>query len=255
MGHSPLRRAPLILVGVLLSLIAGCAHGVSGRHPVTITVFAAASLTGSFTTLATKFEASQAGVRVGLTFGASSSLAAQIDNGAPGDVFASASPALMQKLVATRSANAPVSFASNLMEIAVPPGNPAKIGTLADLARQGVTVAECESSVPCGIAASKVFTNAGVSVTPVTRELDVKAVMAKVVLGEVDAGLVYLTDVLAAGPRVMGIGIPPAINARSTYPIAVLARSTHTALAQSFVDFVLSPAGREVLSNDGFGRP
>ena len=236
---------------------AGSSSSGSGGSAVRgqITVFAAASLKEAFTTLGRRFEAAHPGTKVVFSFGASSTLAQQIGQGAPADVFASASAATMDQVVSGGAASAPKDFVKNVMEIAVPPGNPAGIATVADLARKGVKVALCQSTVPCGATALKVFRNAGVTVTPVTEEADVKATLSKVQLGEVDAGVVYVTDVRAAGDKVRGIEIPPSVNASTTYPIVALKASSNAATARAFVDYVLSSDGLAVLTAAGFAQP
>ena len=220
-----------------------------------ITVLAAASLTGSFGTIGKQFEAAHPGTKVVFSFAASSALAAQITAGAPADVFASASAKSMDTVVAAKAADAPTVFAKNVMEIAVPPANPAKITTLADLAKPGVKVALCAETVPCGSTARKVFTNAKITVKPVTNEVDVKATLSKVTLGEVDAGVVYVTDVLAAGAKVKGITIPGDVNASTSYPVATLTASKNPGLAKAFVDYVLSVDGSTALTDAGFEKP
>jgi molybdate transport system substrate-binding protein len=229
----------------------GASAGLNGQ----ITVFAAASLTDSFTELGKAFEAAHPGTEINFSFGASSGLATQIMAGSPADVFASASARTMDAVVATEAADSPVDFAKNMMEIAVPPDNPAGIVTVADLAKPGVKVALCAAEVPCGVGARAVFTNAKVAVTPVTEEVDVKATLTKVQLGEVDAGVVYVTDVLAAGDKVKGVAIPAEVNASTSYPISTLTASENKALAQAFVEYVLSPEGALALSNAGFEKP
>jgi molybdate transport system substrate-binding protein len=224
---------------------------VTGR----LTVFAAASLTESFSTLARRFEAAHPGVKVRLNFGASSALALQIDQGAPADVFASASGRNMTQVIEAKAADGSRVFARNVLQIAVPPANPAAVTGVADLARAGVTVALCQPQVPCGATAQQVFGKAGITVRPVTLEQDVKSVLTKVETNEVDAGLVYLTDVRAAGAKVRGIAIPDALNASTEYPIAPLTRAANPAAAAAFVDYVLSGAGRDVLAAAGFGAP
>ena len=179
-------------------------------------------------------------------FGPSSGLAEQIGNGAPADVFASASPTNMATVVQGGDAKTPQDFAKNSAEIAVPPDNPAGITQLRDLAKPGVKVAVCQPQVPCGKVAAEVFAKAGLTVKPVTEEVDVKSTLAKVTLGEVDAGVVYVTDVQAAGDKVKGIEIPPAQNASTTYPIATITHSKHEKEAKEFVDLVLSDAGTSV---------
>jgi molybdate transport system substrate-binding protein len=267
-----MRRTPLTLTIVASAgfLLAGCGSSstpaASTPTPAasassaaaltgTINVFAAASLKEAFTTLGQQFEAAHPGTKVVFNFGPSSGLATQINAGAPADVFASASTKNMTQVVTTGAAASPTNFASNIMEIAVPPTNPAKVTQVSDLAKSSVKVALCEVAVPCGSTAAKVFANAKVKVTPVTREVDVKSVLAKVGLDEVDAGVVYVTDVRAAGTKVKGIVIPTDINASTVYPIATLTKAPNKATATAFTDYVLSPAGASVLSADGFAKP
>lgn len=221
----------------------------------TVTVFAAASLTEAFTTLGHDFEAAHPGVTVKFNFGASSALAEQILQGAPADVFASASPHNMQAVVRARAASMSFNFVKNTMEIAVPPDNPARVATVADLARSGVKLAVCQPQVPCGETAQTVFAKARVAVKPVTFEADVKLTLAKVELGEVDAGIVYVTDVNAAGTRVNGVSIPADINASTEYPIAALSRAPNSAAAQEFVAYVLSSTARRIFADAGFLAP
>ncbi len=221
----------------------------------TVNVFAAASLKETFTKLGTQFEADHPGTRVVFSFGPSSGLATQITSGAPADVFASASATNMDQVVKAGGASGPATFARNVMEIAVPAANPAGITSLGDLARTGVKVALCQPAVPCGTVAAKVFTNARITVTPVSQEVDVKGVLTKVSLGEVDGGVVYVTDVKTAGDKVRGIGIPADLNASTSYPIAALTRAGNAAGAKAFTDYVLSSAGASVMAEGGFARP
>ncbi len=218
-------------------------------------MFAAASLKEAFTTLGRQFEAAHPDTVVVFNFGPSSGLATQIIGAAPADVFASASTKNMDQVVKAGAAASSTHFASNVMEIAIPPKNPGNVTQLADLAKSSVKVALCQSAVPCGVTAAKVFTNAKLAVTPVTQELDVKAVLTKVSLGEVDAGMVYVTDVRAAGAKVTGIVIPADVNASTKYPIATLTKAPNKDTAQAFTDYVLSPAGARVLIADGFAKP
>jgi molybdate transport system substrate-binding protein len=267
-----MRPAALTLTALATAglLLAGCGSsattGVSTARPSapvsgtpalsgTINVFAAASLKEAFTTLGRQFEAAHPGTKVVFSFGPSSGLAAQITSGAPADVFASASAKNMDQVVTSEAATSPTDFAGNVMEIAVPPRNPAGITALSDLARPAVKVALCQRAVPCGTTAAKVLANARLTVTPVTQEVDVKAVLTKVTLGEVDAGVVYVTDVRAAGAKVRGIVIPADLNASTRYPIATLTRAPNKATAQAFTDYVLSPDGATVLTSDGFAKP
>jgi molybdate transport system substrate-binding protein len=188
-------------------------------------------------------------------FAGSSALAAQIKDGSPADVFASASTATMDQVVASGDAGSPITFATNSMQIAIPPDNPGRVDTLDDLADPSVKTAVCQPQLPCGVAAEQVFAKGGITVSPVTLEPDVKAVLSKVRLDEVDAGMVYVTDVLAAGHEVAGIAIPAAVNASTGYPIARLNGSTNPATAQAFIDHVLSPVGESVLTAAGFAQP
>lgn len=220
-----------------------------------ITVLAAASLTEAFNTLIGQFEQAHPGATVKVSYGASSALAQQINSGAPVDVFASASIKNMQQVVQAGGASGGTNFVKNVMEIAVPPNNPAHITQLADLARSGVKVALCQPQVPCGATALKVFGNAGITVKPVTQEQDVKATLTKVETNAVDAGVVYVTDVRAAGTKVKGIAIPDSVNASTEYPISALTKAANPGLAKAFVDFVRSGAGQSVLTADGFERP
>jgi molybdate transport system substrate-binding protein len=221
----------------------------------TITVLAAASLTEAFSTLGKQFEAAHPGTKVVFSFGPSSGLATQITQGAPADVFASASQKNMDQVTSAGAASSPTVFVKNTMEIAVPAANPAHVTGVADLAKKGVKVALCQAQVPCGTVAKTVFDNAQVKVTPVTEEADVKSVLSKVTLGEVDAGVVYVTDVRAAGDKVKGIEIPAGVNASTSYPIAALTKAPNAAGAKAFVAFVLSATGASVLTQDGFLAP
>jgi molybdate transport system substrate-binding protein len=260
------------IVGVTASALAGCGSSSSSGGAArsasasssasaspsvsgSITVFAAASLQGTFTQLGRQFEAAHPGVKVMFSFGASSALATQIVNGAPADVFASASPKNMQQVVTAGDASNPVTFAKNVMEMAVPPANPAGVTSVSDLANSSVTVALCQPQVPCGVTAAKVFSNAKITVKPVTLEPDVKSVLSKVELDAVDAGMIYVTDVKAAGSEVKGVVIPANLNASTAYPIAPISKSSNVATAQAFAACVASPAGEAVLAAAGFEKP
>jgi molybdate transport system substrate-binding protein len=221
----------------------------------TITVFAASSLMGTFTELGKQFEAAHPGVSVKFNFGASSTLSTQITSGAPADVFASAAPANMDTVVKANDASSPTNFAKNTAEIAVPPSNPGSVTTLDDLAKSSVKVALCQPQVPCGVTAHKVFKKANVSVKPATLEPDVKSTLTQVETGNVDAGVVYVTDVKAAGAKVKGVTVPADDNASTEYPIAALTNSKESATADAFVAYVLSPAGQSVLTAAGFEKP
>ncbi len=263
-----MRRLTAIAAGLAACVLAGCASSSSGSSTpsaspsssasastASITVFAAASLTGTFTQLGKQFEAAHPGDKVTFSFGPSSGLAMQITSGAPADVFASAATANMDQVVAAGDASGPTNFAKNVMEVAVPPSNPAKVTSVDSLAKSSVKTALCQPQVPCGVTAASVFKNAGITVKPVTLEADVKSVLTKVELGDVDAGMVYVTDVLSAGSKVKGVKISAADNASTLYPIATISNSSHMAVAQAFVAYVLSPAGQQVLSAAGFEKP
>lgn len=227
----------------------------TGAGGGTVTVFAAASLTGVFTQLGKDFEAAHPGTRVRFNFGSSATLAQQIVQGAPADVFAAASPATMKTVTDASLADAPVTFARNRLQIAFPKGNPARVDGLKDLTDPKVKVALCAVQVPCGAAAVKALDAAGLKVTPVTFEQDVKATLTKVELGEVDAALVYRTDVLAAAGKVQGLDFPESDKAVNDYPIAKLSRAPSGEPAGRFVELALSPKGRALLTGAGFELP
>ncbi len=242
----------LRILGVAAAvLLAGCGSTGTPSTSGEITVFAAASLTESFTRIGKDFEAANPGVKVTFNFAGSSALAQQINQGAPVDVFASAAPANMKQVTDTGA----VTFARNRLAIAVPAGNPGKVTGLAAFGKAELKIALCAEQVPCGTAAKKVFDTAGIKAAPDTLEQDVKAVLSKVSLGEVDAALVYRTDVRAAGGKVEGIEFPEAEQAVNDYPIAALAKAPNSAGAKAFVDYVLSDKGRAVLSGAGFEVP
>jgi molybdate transport system substrate-binding protein len=228
------------------------AKGVTG----TVNVFAAASLTESFTKIGTDFEAANPGVKVTFSFAGSSALATQINQGAPADVFASAAPANMKTVTdAGNSDGTPTTFAKNQLVIAVPKGNPKGIKGLSDLTKAGVKVALCAEQVPCGAAAKRALDAASVKITPVTLEQDVKAALSKVKLGEVDAALVYRTDAKSAPSDVEGVEFPESSGAINDYPIVVLKSAPNKAGARAFVGYVMSDQGRAVLSQAGFQAP
>ena len=219
-------------------------------------MFAAASLKAPFTQLAHEFEAKNPGTKITLSFAGSSDLATQIIQGAPADVFASADTKNMSKLVDAKLLDGgPRNFASNVLEIAVPPGNPASISSFADLAKPGVKVVVCAPQVPCGSAAAAVEKSTGTTLKPVSEESSVTDVLGKVISGEADGGLVYVTDVKANGGKVQGIPFPEASKAVNTYPIAAVGNSKNKALAAAFIALVTGETGRKVLSDAGFGAP
>ncbi|MEV5571613.1 molybdate ABC transporter substrate-binding protein [Spirillospora sp. NPDC052269] len=244
----------------LVALAAACGDtkdGSSGGSPGrTLTVFAAASLTETFTRLGKDFEGTHPGLRVRFNFGGSSTLAQQITQGAPADVFAAASGTTMKTVSdAGDAAGQPTVFARNRLVIAVPKGDPGKVRALADLAAPKLKVVLCAEQVPCGAAAKQALAAANLTVKPVSQEQDVKAVLTKVRLGEADAGLVYRTDAKSAAGQVEGIEFPEAAEAVNSYPIAALAKAPQSATAREFVQFVLSPQGKAALSEAGFESP
>lgn len=259
------RLAAVAVAAVLVLAAAGCgddggaagsgADG-AGNGDTTLTVFAAASLTSTFEQLGEEFESAHDGVDVQFSFGGSSDLVSQLQEGAPGDVFASADTANMDKLTADDlQAGDPQEFATNTLEIATPPGNPAGVASFADLADPDLKVVVCAPEVPCGAATAKLEEATGVELSPVSEEQSVTDVLGKVTSGEADAGLVYVTDVTAAGDDVTGVAFPESDQVVNTYPIVALEGSEHRDLAQEFVELVLSPAGRDVLAQAGFGAP
>ena len=267
-----MRRYALTMAALAAAAVAGCSSSTSSAPPAsspssspaasssaaatgTITVFAASSLKETFTKLGDQVDAAHPGDTVKFSFGASSTLATQITSGAPADVFASASPKNMTTVVSAGDASNPQDFAKNTAEVAVPPSNPASVTSVNDLAKSSVKTALCQPQVPCGVVAAEVFKNAGITVKPVTLQPDVKSVLTQVETGNVDAGMVYVTDVKAAGSKVKGVPIPASDNASTTYPIATIKGSKHESIAKEFVDYVLSPAGQQVLSAAGFEKP
>jgi molybdate transport system substrate-binding protein len=228
------------------------ADGPGGR----VTVFAAASLTESFTRIGKDFEAANPGTTVEFNFAGSSALATQINQGAPADVFAAAAPRNMATVTDAGNADGePVVFARNQLVVAVAPGNPRGVRGLADLARPGLKVALCAEQVPCGAAARTALDAASVTLTPVTLEQDVKGALSKVTLGEVDAALVYRTDARAAASDVTAVEFPESAGAVNDYPVVVLADAPNAAGARAFVAYVRSEPARAVLAEAGFQAP
>ncbi len=249
-----MNTTPALTAAALVLAAAGCS-GDSGStaEDTTVTVYAASSLTGSFEELGDRFEAGHDGVTVEFNFAGSSDLVAQIREGAPADVFASADQASMDRLVAEDlAAGEPAAFATNTLQIVVPADNPARVASIQDLANPEVQVVLCAPEVPCGAASQRLADLAGVSIAPVSEEQKVTDVLAKVETGEADAGLVYVTDVRDAGDAVLGIVVPEASSVVNVYPISAVADSEHGDLAQAFVDLVLSEEGRQVLTAAGF---
>ncbi len=238
-------------------LVASCGSDNSGSGDgADITVFAAASLTAAFTEIGEAFTVENPDAEVTFNFAGSSALVSQITEGAPVDVFASADLANMDKVTdAGLEVGVPVVFAANLAEIVVEPGNPQGITGVADLADPALVVVQCAPEVPCGAYAEQIFDNAGITVTPSSFEENVKAVVTKVTLGEADAGVVYRTDVIAAGDAAAGVSIPAEINVVADYPVVGLADAPNPDGASGFIDFVLGPAGQQILASYGFDSP
>lgn len=243
---------------VMAALCSSCGPSAPAGSPAlsgTITVFAASSLNAGYSAIGKEFQKSHPGTMVTFTFGGSSMLVSQIQQGAIGDVFASADQPNMQKLIdAGLTAESPIVFARNNLEIVVGKGNPKHITALSDLGRSGLVVVLCAPAVPCGRYAAQALQKAGVSLKPASEETDVKAVLSKVALGEADAGIVYITDVKAAGTAVEGVAIPAALNVVAEYPIVILKDSQNRALARAFISYILTD-GRRILAGYGFTSP
>jgi len=218
-----------------------------------VVVFAASSLTEAFTAIGTAFQVANPDATATFNFAGSSDLVTQINEGAPADVYASADDSNMAKLTeAGGNATEPVVAARNTFEIIVAPGNPKGIAGVADLADPDLIVVLCADTVPCGTGAAEVLANAGVTVTPKSYEEKVKGVVTKVTVGEADAGIVFVTDVIAAGDAAAGVPIPVDVNVVSNYPIVVTKEAPNAAAAQAFVDFVASAEGQAILAKYGF---
>jgi molybdate transport system substrate-binding protein len=265
MSRSRRQVVGLTLAGLLAMFAAACSSssGSTGTSPSAsstglsgnLTVSAASSLTDVFTSLGDQFMSENPGVKITFNFASSSDLAEQIVQGAPVDVFASASDSTMQTVVDAGDAGDPTKFARNSLEIATPPSNPADVSSLNDLAKSSVSVAVCTPDAPCGAATQTLFANNKLKVTPVTLEPDVRSVLTKVTADEVDAGVVYITDVQAAGSDVHGVTIPPPQNVSTDYLIAALSGAGNSSAADAWVAFVLSPTGQKALQQAGFAKP
>ena len=268
------RNAAILLAAVAGLVLAGCSSGASddaqssapattaaptSEAPTTpaaptfsgdLTVFAAASLTDTFTAIGDQMMAANPDLKITFNFGSSGTLAEQLVSGAPADVFASANTKTMT--TAKDVVGESTLFTHNSLVIVVPKGNPAGVKGLADFANADLKIAICDPSVPCGTAAQTVFTNAGITAQPDTLGADVKATLNLVTSGEVDAALVYKTDALVAGDAVETITFPEASAVINDYPIAVVKGTANPDAAQAFVDLVLSPDGQKVLTDAGF---
>lgn len=252
------------LASLLALAVSACGGAIQPASPApsasslagTLTVFAASSLTDVFRKAAEQLRARHPGTDYVFNFGSSSTLATQILNGAPADVFACADETNMQKIVdAQLSPAAPAFFVGNRLQIAVGPGNPRRITGLADVARPGLVVVLAGPTVPAGRYALEALQKTGVTITPMSQEVDVRAVLNKVALGEADAGIVYVTDVRSAAARVTGVDIPEQHQVIARYPITVVKGARHPGLATAFVEHLLSDDGQRLFAEFGFSRP
>ncbi|MFB9464292.1 molybdate ABC transporter substrate-binding protein [Streptomyces cinereospinus] len=238
------------------SVSAAASGSASDKISGDVTVFAAASLKESFTTLGQQFEKEHPGTKVTFSFGGSDSLAASITGGAPADVFASASPRTMKIVTdAGDASSTPATFVRNRLEIATLPGNPDKITSLKDLSNPDLKVVLCDKEVPCGAAAQKALDASRLELTPVSYEQDVRSALTKVELKEADAAVVYQTDVHAAGDKVEGVEFPESADAVNDYPITLLKDAPNAEAAKAFVALVRSAEGQQVLTEAGFLKP
>jgi molybdate transport system substrate-binding protein len=253
------RIAVSIVAAAALTAVAapaGAQHQVAAKPSGSITVFGAASLTEAFTQIGTDFQKKNKGTTVAFNFNSSSILETQIEQGAPADTFASADTANMDKAVAANDiAPKPVIFAKNRLEIAVAPGNPKKIKSLADTVKSGVQLVLCAPEVPCGKYALQAYQEAGVTVPTVPTGTSVKDTLSKVTLGEADAAVVYVTDVKSAKGQVTGVPIPDKHNVIAEYPIATVKATQNATTANAFKSYVLSKAGQATLRKYGFLKP
>ena len=267
--RGPRRRHPALFTVVCAAIaalvLAACSSSTStpsasssgaGKVSGTVVVFAATSLTDAFNKIGAQFEKAHPGVMVKFNYNGSSSLATSITQGAPADVFASAAPANMKTVTdAGDAAGTPQVFTRNTGEIMVEKGNPKKITSVKDLANPAIKVAVCAPEVPCGAVATAIFKNAGVTVKPVSEETNVGGVVTKVTLGEVDAGIVYVTDVKESEGKATGVPIPASQNDITEYPIAQVKGAPNATGAKAFISYVLGPDGQKVLASFGFLPP
>lgn len=260
-------RGRLVALAVLVALTlavlaAACGTGeaaggrdADGEVSGELTVFAAASLTDAFDQLGEAFVDAHPDVEVAFNHAGSQTLAGQIDEGAPADVFASADTTQMDAVAAGgHLAGEPEVFTSNRLEIAVEPDNPLDIRELADLSEPDLVLVLPAEEVPAGRYTREALDAAGVEVEPASRERDVRAALSKVELGEADASIVYASDV-DASDAADGVAIPDEQNVAASYPIAVLDAAPNPTAAEAFVAFTLSEAGQEILVENGFATP
>lgn len=246
--------------GAALAVLAltGCGDQAAGGEEAgrDLTVFAAASLADAFSEIGAAFSQANPDVRVAFNLAGSQQLAAQITEGAPADVFASANQPQMDVVAQAGLIDGQAEvFTANVLQIAVEPGNPRGITALEDLAAPGLTLLLAAPEVPAGRYARQALAAAGVQVRPASEEADVRAVLGKVALGEADAGIVYASDVAAAGEDVEGVEIPERANVAAAYPVAALTTAPSPDLARAFVTFLLSGQGQAILADHGFRPP
>lgn len=248
----------LVVLAALAALVltaCGTSSGQQAPPARTLTVSAAASLTDVYTGLEPQFEQANPGTEVRFNFGGSDTLAQQVVQGAPADVLATASTRTMQTAQqAGRIDGEPLSFATNKLQIAVPLGNPKGITGLASLVGPQVTEAVCAPAVPCGAATEAAERAAGVTLDPVSEEPDVRSVLQRVSTRNVDAGLVYLTDVRATAGQLEGIDFPQAAapGAAQNYLVGVVAGSPNADLARRWIAYVTGPEGDATMAEAGF---
>jgi len=249
-------RPSSILITLAVGAVAASGCSGSGRATDGVLVAAAASLTDAFTEIGDAFAVDRPDTPIRFTFAASSTLATQVLDGAPIDVLASADTTTMGRLVdAGATLDAPVVFARNRLAIAVSPGNPLGITGMIDIGDPGLVLVMCAPEAPCGRYAEEVLDTAGIAPIPDSFETNPRAVVTKVALGEADAGIVYATDVIAAGDTVSAVAIPNGSNVDAEYPIAVTADGPNPDAARAFVEFVLGPTGQAILEVHGFTAP
>jgi molybdate transport system substrate-binding protein len=257
------QRIVSLLGAVALTTVAlsGCGGPGSSadtgkQQEQTLTVLAASSLTGTFDQLKTSFESAHPGVSVKLVYDSSATLAQMAEEGAPGDVLATADKTTMDDAVAENGTGSdPEEFATNVVMLAVPAANPKQIGAFADLQKSSVDYVVCVRTAPCGAASEALLAQNRITHHPVSEEVDVKSVLAKVVADEADAGMVYQTDVTAAGDKVKGIEVPGAAANPNTYWVATTSNTQAEVLATDWIELMLSADGQKVLTDAGFGKP
>lgn len=248
-----MKSALLLGLTLVLAACGSSSQPASSALSGTLNVFAAASLTTAFDAEGEAFERANGGETVKFNYAGTPTLVTQIEQGAQADVFASADTTNMDRLKGDGfTTGTPANFAHNVLEIVVAPGNPKQIQSLADLAKPGVIYISEAPTVPAGKYSAQALQKAGVAVIPRSLESDVKSVVSKIELGEADVGIVYTTDVKAAGGKVQGVPIPDQYNVVATYPMVVVKDTKQATAAAAFIAFVLSAQGQSILSSYGF---